>query len=189
MTEHGPDQLRRALGAATDDLPVRDRGALALAEAARVRQYGRCKAVAGLAAAAVVAAVVVPLWASGGREDVAPAPSPTQTPDPDTDPDPGPERPHRGAEGRRDARRVRDLGPRQPGGPCRSPRRCRTTSPRPEQAPSVFEDRVKAIGLALPGAGRDLVLLGADNRWRSVPDTAEAAGTWPDGTPLRCDRR
>ncbi|MGN0065444.1 MAG: hypothetical protein ACI379_14500 [Nocardioides sp.] len=179
MTEHGTDQLRHALGAATDDLPVRDRGALALAEAGRVRRRRRA-VTAGVAVAAVVAAVVVPLWVDGGAE-VAPAPSPTGTTG-TTPAEPTPTTPTVGAKGDGklgdhtiwDPATLADL-------PVTSSLLHDLTPP--TSAPSVFDDPVKAIGLVSPVPGRDLMLLGPDNRWRSIPGTAEAAGTWSDGTP------
>lgn len=173
MTEP-TEPLRRALAAATDDLPVRDRGGVALAEAARVRRRRRAAGV-GLAAAALVAVIAVPLWVGGGADDVGPAPSPTIPTDPEpTEPEPT------GADGR--------LGGYEIWEPA-TLAQLSITSPLPHDlkppqgAPSVLEDRPKALTLASAVRGRDLMVLGSDNRWRTVPDTAEAAGAWPDGTP------
>lgn len=45
----------------------------------------------------------------------------------------------------------------------------------PSAAPSVLEEPLAAAVLAYPTEGRDLLLLGTDGQWRSVPDTADVA--------------
>ncbi|TYL45095.1 hypothetical protein FXB39_20160 [Nocardioides sp. BGMRC 2183] len=51
----------------------------------------------------------------------------------------------------------------------------------PAQAPAVADDPMEAAVLAWPREGSDLLLLGTDGRWRSVPGTAEAVnGTLDD---------
>lgn len=44
----------------------------------------------------------------------------------------------------------------------------------PEAAPAIEDDPMPAAVVAWPAAGRDVMLLGEDGRWRSVPGTAEA---------------
>ncbi|WP_162799476.1 hypothetical protein [Nocardioides sp. 616] len=51
----------------------------------------------------------------------------------------------------------------------------------PEEAPAIEDDPMPAAVVAWPAAGRDVMLLGEDGRWRSVPGTAEAlSGTLND---------
>lgn len=51
----------------------------------------------------------------------------------------------------------------------------------PDDAPAIEDDPVPAAVVAWPAAGRDVMLLGEDGRWRSVPGTADAlSGTFGD---------
>lgn len=157
MTDLDP-RVADALERATSDLPVRDRVTPAVHRAGAVRR--RRRAASGAAVALVVAAaVVVPSLVDRGAQPqpapsptvVTPAPSPTSAPGdwPTWDPATLPDTPY----GESVLPEVIDP---------------------PQVAPSVLEDPVEAAVLAWPAKGRDLLLLGTDRTWRSVPGTADA---------------
>lgn len=176
QTPTDPDgRLARALDAATQDLPLRDRVTPALAGAARVRR--RRRAVGGaLAVAAVVAAVAVPSLVGGGPDRVDPAPSPTRTDEPEPVPAPGEE-----GDGMLGEYPVWD--PASLADLAVDPGPLPALLDPPTDASSLFDDPVDAAVVLWAAKGRDLAVLATDGEWRTLPGTADMSGAWPDGTP------
>jgi hypothetical protein len=164
--------LTEVLERVTADLPVRDRGPAALRQARVVHRRRRTGVVAGLVAAAATT-LVVPQTPLGPDRDPSPAPSPTLLPTPTvTGPVDGP------------TLNAEDYPVWDPFTLAESDR---GTSVLPEvleppdEAPSVFDQPLDAAVIAWPEEGRDLMLLGVDGSWRSVPGTADAvSGTLRD---------
>ena len=164
--------LTGVLERVTADLPVRDRGPHALRQARVVRRRRRTGVVAGLVAAAA-AALVVPQTSLGPDRDPSPAPSPTVLPSPTVT-----------ESGDGSAVNAEDYPVWDPFTLADSDRD-ESVLPEvldpPAEAPSLFDEPLDAAVVAWPEEGRDLMLLGVDGSWRSVPGTADAVrGTLRD---------
>lgn len=166
-TDH-PD-LRPLLERATDRIEASPYVATALARARQRRARRRAAAVSLVAAAAVagaVAGVVVGVGVSRPEGEGARLPAERPEPSPTTS------APVQVAEPvilpRWDPFTVEDAPVRETVLPIE-------VDP-PASAPSVLEQPIGAAVLAWPSQGRDLLLLGTDGGWRSVPDTADPVG-------------
>lgn len=169
MTDVDP-RVADVLRQAADDLPVRDRVSPALRRAGVVRRRRRLAAGAGVVLV-VLGVVIVPTLVARAPE---PGPAPSPLPSPPTTLPPTPTETTGATDGTEWPTWDPSTLPETPYGSSVLPE---VLDP-PESAPSILEEPLDAAALAWPRAGADVLLLGADGSWRSVPDTADAvAGT------------
>ncbi len=156
-------RLSALLEQAVADLPTRERGNEALRRAGAVRRGRTITGVAAVATAAVLA-LTLPQVLAGTDRSPSPAPDVTPTPEPSLVPAP----PLEASDFPRwDPFTLPDL----PLGESVLPE---VLDP-PDGAPSVLDRPLSAAVVAWPQEARDLMLLGIDGSWRSVPNTADAA--------------
>ncbi|WP_110182065.1 hypothetical protein [Nocardioides solisilvae] len=169
------DGLGEVLRRATDRVEGRGMAGAALAGARRARRRRGVLAVGAVAASVLVVLGGVRLAGSGtlGTEPDPAAPTPTASPTSTGVPSPPAPPPDPVVHPTWDPFTVVDA-------PLRDTVLPERLVP-PAEAPAIEDDPVPAAVVAWPAKGRDVMLLGEDGRWRSVPGTADAlSGTFGD---------
>ncbi|MGH3345627.1 MAG: hypothetical protein ACRDO4_01480 [Nocardioides sp.] len=158
--------LAGVLERATADLPVVDRSRESWRRAQHVRRR-RTGAAAGAAVVLVVVGVAgASMWQRGDGDVRPPISTPTDTPDVAADAVP--------------VRWDPFTLPDEPRGATVLPERLEP----PDSAPSVLDAPLPAAVVAWPEEGRDLMLLGTNGDWRTVPGTANRdSSSWDEAEP------